>query len=178
MGRFPIHPSQPRRADSQHESKCRRCGISCHLALPINGTLVEIPGLHCQFLKPAADRAWVCSVYEDRFERAPWCHHADEALPLGFLARDCPYVVEAGVKRGKVRLREPLVTQMWPVLLQGVMAEGVPPHVDRAAFLAEVARREGRRYELIETDRADNRLQLRPADLQEHADPANQTGER
>lgn len=162
MGRFETRSSDSPRSDPAHEALCRRCGISCHLALPVGEQLVEIPALHCKFLAPQPDRKWQCTVYEERFEKAPWCHHADEALPLGFLARDCPYTLQAGLKRGKIRLREPLLSRYWPKLLAAVMREGVPKHVNQQAFLAEVARRQGQAYELIDRGTTDNRLQLRP----------------
>lgn len=162
MARFSTRTSKSLRSDPQHEAQCRRCGISCHLALPVGSQMVEIPSLHCQFLAPQPDRKWTCTVYNERFEKAPWCHHATDAAPAGLLARDCPYAIAAGVKRGKIRLREPLLSRYWPQLFAGVQQEGVPRYVNQAAFLAEVARREGRAWELIDLGRDDNRLTLRP----------------
>ncbi len=162
MGGFPIRSPGSQRSDPQHEELCRRCGISCHLALRVNGTLVEVPGLRCKFLAPRGDRKWQCTVYKERFDKAPWCHHADEAVPLGFLARDCPYALNAGATVGKVRLREPLLSKVWPALLAAVIEEGVPRYVDQEAFLAEVERREGSPYELLEDDGLDHPFQLRP----------------
>ena len=149
MARFPISASGPRPSDPEHEARCRRCGISCHLALPVGGQMVEIPGLHCKFLRPGTDRKWRCDVYEHRFELAPWCHHANEAVPLGFLARDCPYLLDGGGGPGKIRLREPLLSRYWPTLLAAVVREGVPDYVDTEAFLAEVNRREQVPHRLI-----------------------------
>lgn len=161
MAQFPIRPP-PRRADSEHEGKCRRCGISCHLALPVRGTPVVIPGLRCKFLVARPAQTWACSVYETRFELAPWCHHADDAAPLGFLARDCAYALEHGGGLGKVRLREPLLTRVWPQLLAGVREQGVPLHASGDAFLVEVARREGQPYRLEPWPEHPDRLRLVP----------------
>ncbi|GEM_PF-2010406 len=165
MGRFPIQADLNRRSDADHEAKCRRCGISCHLALPVGGStaMMVVPELHCRFLA-RMDDGWGCTVYDERFERAPWCHHADDAAPIGLLARDCPHVVEAGIKRGKVVLREPLLSQYWPRMMAAIAQLGVPIHIDRDAFVAEVTRREGRPHELVAWPGDPERLRLVPVE--------------
>ena len=170
MARFPVR-SQARPSDPAHEARCRRCGVSCHLALPIGAQNVVIPGLHCRFLAEIAGGSFVCTVYEQRFEKAPWCHHANEAAPLGMLARDCSYAIEASAKKGKIRLREPLLSRYWPHLLAAVIREGVPRHVDQERFLAEVQRREGRRWQLIDPGPERNRLLLQPAEDEDPSPP-------
>src|SRR5258707_1179574 len=36
--------------EAEHEALCRRCGISCHFALPVNGVPMVIDELRCKFL--------------------------------------------------------------------------------------------------------------------------------
>ncbi len=120
--------------------------------------------MRCRFLAAQGQGRWACSVYEERFEKAPWCHHADAAVGLGFLARDCPYVVAAGGRRGKIRLREPLLTATWPRLLAAIVAQGVPEYIDTAAFLQEVERRQGKPYHLLPWPNRDGWLRLIPPD--------------
>lgn len=135
------------RSDARHEAQCRRCGVSCHLAIPVNNTPVMIPGLRCRHLQRDGAQ-WGCGVYARRFEVAPWCHHADVAGPQGFLARDCPYVIEGGYRRGKVKLGEAAYRRYWPALLAEIGRHGVPEWVNREALLAEITAREGGAWRL------------------------------
>ncbi len=137
----PIAPGQSGRSDELHENKCRRCGVSCHVAVPLLGRTIVVPGLHCQFLQQQPDGKFDCSVYADRFTRAPWCHHADLAAPLGYLADDCPYGVQPGL--GKTLLPQAQFDRVWPRLLRTLLQWGVPSLVAQAPLLAELQRREG-----------------------------------
>lgn len=148
------------RADADHEGKCRRCGISCHMAIPSDRHgLVAVPGLRCQFLEQEPDGRFGCTVYLDRFARAPWCHHADEAAPLGYLASDCPYGTPPGL--GKVRLPDDEFDRVWPEMLRKMRSWGVPIYVHRDALIAEVRRRTGIAYELEPWPGDPERLRLR-----------------
>ncbi len=162
--RFPIQHGQTGRSDREHEDKCTRCGTSCHLAVPIGERAVVVPGLHCKFLSAQTDGRFSCTVYGERFERAPWCHHADTAAPAGFLSLDCAYARERGMTKGKERLAEDELALLWPELLQRVRSWGVPNHVGRAALLLEVAAREGGAYELVPWPGDSSRWMLRPVE--------------
>lgn len=164
MPLIPTRAGQPGRADSEHEDKCRRCGASCHLAVPHDDLAVVFPGLHCRYLSRESDGRFSCTVYPTRFEVAPWCHHADVAVPQGFMATDCPYAMEQGVTDGKSVLSEPELERIWPELLARVRAWGVPSFVGREALLREVTRREGTAWELVPWPGDPERLLLRPAD--------------
>jgi hypothetical protein len=133
-------------ADDINEDKCRRCGISCHVAVPCRDRLVVVPGLHCKFLSQEDDGRFGCTVYADRYAQAPWCHSAAEAAPLGYLADDCPYGTPAGM--GKIRLPDAEFDTVWPELLRKLRFWGLPIHVSEAALLAEVVRREGGTWRL------------------------------
>lgn len=121
--------------------------------------LVAVPGLRCQFLEPGEADRFDCTVYAERFARAPWCHHADEAAPLGYLAEDCPYGTPPGL--GKVRLDDATFDRVWPELLRKMRSWGVPVYVHRAALLAEVQRRTGTAYVLEPWPGDPERLRLR-----------------
>lgn len=161
----PAGPGEPGRDDAAHEAQCRRCGISCHVAVPLGSgrrqRLIAVPGLHCRYLQQDLDGRFGCSVYAERFALAPWCHHADVAGPLGYLAHDCPYGTPAG--QGKIRLTENELQAVWPELLWVIEQGGVPNFVDRDALLAEVGRREGRQFVLVPDPRDPEQLLLRPA---------------
>lgn len=131
----------PGRDDAAHEGQCRRCGVSCHLAIPVNGTPVTIPGLRCQFLEREG-ALWGCQVYANRFEQAPWCHHADVAAPQGFLANDCPYALQGGHTHGKITLTGASYDRIWSALLGEIKRCGVPTWIHQDALIEELQRRE------------------------------------
>jgi hypothetical protein len=146
------------RTDDVHEDRCRRCGTSCHIAIPVRERHVVVPGVHCKFLSEGEDGKFGCTVYADRFTQAPWCHHADVAGPLGYLADDCPYGVPAGT--GKVRLSEVEFARNWPEILRKLRFWGVPVYVHEASLLAAVSRREGGQWCLEPWPGDDERLRL------------------
>lgn len=124
----------------EHESLCRRCGMSCHFAVPVNGLPVVIDALRCKFLGRDGEGRFACTVYDRRFELAPWCHTAEDALAQGLLAKDCPYARGIPGYRGKVRLSPQLLKQVLPALRAEVARAGVPIGADpdaAAALLAE-----------------------------------------
>ncbi len=157
-------PTDPSASDSQltdqaREGLCRRCGASCHVAVPAGdlGSVV-VPGLHCQFLVGDGDR-FACSVYERRFEAAPWCHTAQEAQPLGYLANDCPYGAHP---EGKVVLAQQDLDRTFPAILRNLRAWGVPTYIDRTALLAQLESRTRRRWALDPWPGDPERLRVRP----------------
>jgi uncharacterized cysteine cluster protein YcgN (CxxCxxCC family) len=115
--------------DPDHEALCRRCGVSCHAALPVNGLPVVVPGVHCRYLVPEPGGTFACSVYERRLEVAPWCHTADEALAAGLLAQDCPYVRGVAGYRGKARLHPRLLRTVLPAVRRELLERGAPDWV-------------------------------------------------
>ena len=124
----------------EHEALCRRCGMSCHFAVPVNGLAVVIDELRCKFLARDADGRFLCSVYDRRFEAAPWCHTAHSALDGGFLAQDCPYARGVAGYRGKVRLSPALLRKVLPAIRAEVARAGAPIGADPDAvttFLAQ-----------------------------------------
>ena len=129
-----------------HEAQCRRCGVSCHVAVPLGARVVVVPDLHCRFLLQPSPGTFACAVYAERFRAAPWCHHADVAGPLGYLAVDCPH---GRAEVGKVRVSEAEFAKLWPEIWRILRGWGVPAFIDQAAFLAMVARRTGRAWELV-----------------------------
>jgi hypothetical protein len=137
--------------EEQHEALCRRCGMSCHFAVPVNGLAVVVDALRCKFLGRAEDGRFHCTVYERRFEVAPWCHTAESALAAGFLAQDCPYARGVAGYRGKARLSPSLMQKVRPALRAEVARMGAPIGADPEAALAFVAEAGGSwRYTISE----------------------------
>ncbi len=161
---------RPGRDDPDHEALCRRCGVSCHLAVVLYGVPVMVPGLHCQFLAADRNGRYDCSVYAQRFDRAPWCHHADVGGPAGFLASDCPYTRGLDGVQGKVRLGNAALVEQWPDLLARMRAWGVPDFIDREALIADVSHRTGRQWRLTSWPMDSDRLRLEPCEDGGHSD--------
>ncbi|MSQ85099.1 MAG: hypothetical protein EXR77_19865 [Myxococcales bacterium] len=154
-----VAPTAGPTVDGAKEDLCRRCGASCHVAVPVDEMgAVVVAGLHCQFLQRDGDR-FACSVYTERFERAPWCHTAEQAQPLGYLASDCPYGAH---QEGKKTLPAAEFARVFPSILRNLRAWGLPTYIDRGAFLSELYTRTGRRWALDPWPGDAERLRLRP----------------
>ncbi len=126
MAERPAQPPLAELSAAAHEALCRRCGMSCHFAIPVNGLAVVVDALRCKFLTRDDDGRYRCSVYERRFELAPWCHTAHDALAGGFLAKDCPYARGVPGYRGKVRLSPALLQKVLPAIRAEVARAGAP----------------------------------------------------
>ncbi len=123
-------PAGPYGLTAEHEALCRRCGLSCHFGLPVNGLAVAIPGLRCRFLIEDGPGHFACTVYADRFARAPWCRSVAVALEEGLLAQDCPYARGRAGYRGKVWLHRRLLAQVLPAVRRHLLQVGLPESVD------------------------------------------------
>ena len=114
--------------------------MSCHATVSDgNGRDVVVKGMHCKFLVVETDGTTACSVYETRFEAAPWCHHSSEAKGLGMLRAGCPYNDKSG---GKVLLRDDAYDTIWPSLLPQILRHVWSHWISPAPFLTELAKRE------------------------------------
>ena len=83
-----------------------------------------------------------CTVYEERYERAPWCHSAEDAMAQGLLAQDCPYVRHEGVKgyKGKTTLKRSLREKVEPAICEDIINNGVPYGLSEKGIKAFLAR--------------------------------------
>jgi hypothetical protein len=73
---------------ASREAVCRRCGQCCHAKIIVEGEVIYSP-FPCRYLD---EQTRLCTVYERRFEANPDCLTVDEAIRLGALPADCPYV--------------------------------------------------------------------------------------
>ena len=149
--------------DEVHEAKCRRCGVSCHFAVPINGLPVVVDGIHCRFLEDTGQGTFRCGVYEERFEHAPWCHTVDSSLKNGLLAQDCLYASGVSGYRGKTRLSKRLEQRVLPHVRAELMAHGVPVGVSTEGVQRFMSRTGGGEW-AFELSEDGSRFRLRPVD--------------
>ena len=63
-------------------------GLCCYESVFVKGVQIVVDH-HCEFFD---DEARKCTVFKERFERAPWCLTVEEMKKLGTLPRKCPYV--------------------------------------------------------------------------------------
>lgn len=110
----------------EHEAMCRRCGVSCHMAIEAGPEKYVIEEIHCRFLGRAEDGKYACTVYEKRFEVAPWCHTAVDALTTGNLAYDCPYTRHIPGYKGKVWAPAAVRVKLMPVVRKKLIDDGLP----------------------------------------------------
>jgi uncharacterized cysteine cluster protein YcgN (CxxCxxCC family) len=144
-----------------HEALCRRCGISCHFAVPVNGLPVVVDDLHCRFLEQEDDGRFKCSVYTERYERAPWCHSAEEALENGLLAQDCPYAAGTSGYRGKTRVHTRLQAKVLPAIRAEVITYGLPAGASVDGIKRFMARTGGGTWDVVLSPDG-SRLMVRP----------------
>lgn len=97
---------------------CQRCGVSCHAAVPLGERLLVVENLHCIFFEWDKQGKGNCTVYRDRFERAPWCMLASAAAPLSFLRKGCAYTKPGS--KGRERLHVSDYDAMWPQISEAV----------------------------------------------------------
>lgn len=125
---------------ADHEAKCRRCGVTCHLPVEVGSVKYVVEGLHCRFLVRDANSRYSCSVYENRFERAPWCHSAKEALATGHLAADCPYAADVPNFNGRLWAPPDVLEKLVPIVRQELIANGLPISGNPEGALSILAR--------------------------------------
>ena len=106
----------------------------------IYGRQIVVEHLHCKFLVLEAPGRTSCSVYEERFEKAPWCMPYTLALKMNAYAKDCPYV-ENGV--GKERVPEEEYERLWPRIAEDITArQAVPANFTWAKFFEDAEKRD------------------------------------
>ena len=144
--------STEQRTHAEHEALCRRCGNSCHFAIPINGLPIVIDDLHCRYLAPVGEGRFECTVYEERFQLAPWCRTAAQALDEGLLSQTCLYARDVPGYRGKTRLQPRLLAPVTPAIRAEVLRCGVPIGASKEGILRFLARTGGGTWRLCENE--------------------------
>ena len=143
-------------SDPEHEALCTRCGTSCLFAIDVDDVPVVIPELRCRFLAQDGAGRHLCSVYPNRFERAPWCETALDALSEGLLGQDCGYVRALGPPNyvGKRRLTAEQRKTLLPILREALVEHGAPVGASREGLQELLTASGGGDFELVETEDA------------------------
>ena len=74
-----------------HEALCTNCGACCFLTVRIGGGWGNGSTMRCPYLEGDAPGGYRCTVYADRYARAPWCKPIEAFVAQGAAPRDCPY---------------------------------------------------------------------------------------
>lgn len=84
-GRDPRHATD---GNAEHEGLCTQCGKCCYKKI-IVGNLIVITPFPCEFLDTATN---LCTVYEERFEKNPYCLNIEQGMNASAFPPDCGYV--------------------------------------------------------------------------------------
>ena len=97
------------------------------MAIKVGEENIIFPEIHCRFLGTSPeDGKFTCTVYEQRFEKAPWCHTAEDAIKDGHLAQDCLYASDVPGYRGKLWATESMRARLVPLLRKKLLEDGLP----------------------------------------------------
>jgi hypothetical protein len=94
-----------------------------------------LPDVHCRFLGRDEGGRYACTVYETRFEEAPWCIWADEAKQGSLLSIDCPYHRGVPDQKGKTFLNDRLLGTVAPQIAAQLLKSGIPEWVTKEGVL-------------------------------------------
>ena len=110
------------------EDLCTQCGTCCSASVPTDdGHQLVVKGLKCKFLLKKSETQHVCSVYETRFQEAPWCMSLMKGFDNQAYPSDgsCPYVMSKSYK-GKVTVSDEEYTRIEPQIIKSFMEKGQP----------------------------------------------------
>jgi uncharacterized cysteine cluster protein YcgN (CxxCxxCC family) len=143
--------------EEQREALCNRCGTSCHFGMEIDDVTVVIEELHCRFLAKKDDDTFGCTVYAERFEKAPWCADLEQSLSGGLLSQVCPYVQASGDPdyQGKHWLTTAQRRDLLPVIRRALIEEGAPMGVSLEGLRLLMERSGGGEFEYTELPESD-----------------------
>lgn len=87
-GAAPRDPRHALDANPEHEGLCTQCGKCCYKKVIIGPTVFITP-FPCEFLDTETN---LCTVYEERFEKNPYCLAVDQGMQVSAFPEDCGYV--------------------------------------------------------------------------------------
>ena len=111
---------------NHNEKICNRCGICCHPSFQIGIRKIIIEQIHCKFLKKEQNGKTYCSVYDSRFDKAPWCLTLKQAIRQQMLAHNCPYVKNINGFNGKFTLSSKILKNYYPEIEKHILKYGIP----------------------------------------------------
>lgn len=88
------------------ESVCSNCGDCCCASINIGKSIIVVPELPCRFLVIKSSGKFNCSVYEERFAKAPWCQDLLSGALTGAYPVSCNYMKGLSGYNGGIKLTE------------------------------------------------------------------------
>lgn len=119
------------------------------MAIEVGDSKIILEEIHCRFLGKAGDGRYACTVYEKRFEVAPWCHTAEDAAKTGNLSQDCLYASGIPGYNGKHWATPLWRKRLLPIVRKKLIQEGLTLHASPDSAL-KVLTSEGEDWSFIE----------------------------
>lgn len=118
------------------EDYCTSCGKCCKGKVELKkGVTIMLDHLGCKFL--GGDNR--CTVYPERFKKAPWCLDTADMIAKGAAAHDCPYIVDLKDYIAPIELSKSDFKKIKP-LIKAVLNNSDTVHYDKKQlkdFLSE-----------------------------------------
>ena len=117
--------------DKPLEEYCTDCGACCRPSVLIAAKGVPklrvlLKDLYCKFAS-IEDGKSKCSVYKDRFSKAPWCANLKEMIEQGIAPGDCPYITEVEGYQPSVDLEDTEYKELLPFLKAALKSGDTSP---------------------------------------------------
>jgi len=125
------------------ESYCNNCGDCCSPSVLVKSTRTSpfkilVKDLKCKFSK-SVNGSNTCSVYSERFSKAPWCLDLKGMIKGGAAPYHCPYVETLKGYSPTLELNSTQYGTMLPLLKKAVSQGDTAPFedLDIKKFLGE-----------------------------------------
>ncbi len=125
------------------ESYCNNCGDCCSPSVLVKSTRtspfkVLVKDLKCKFSK-SVNGDNTCTVYNERFNKAPWCLDLKGMIKGGVAPLHCPYVETLKGYSPTLELNDPQYKTVLPLLKKAVSEGDVSPFasLDIKTFLGD-----------------------------------------
>ena len=113
------------------ESYCTNCGACCRPSVLVKSSTISpfkilVKGLSCKFNKSANGES-LCTVYEDRFEKASWCLDLKGMIKEAAAPSDCPYVEGLDGYKPTLELSDKHYNMVSPLLKKAIVGGDTSP---------------------------------------------------
>lgn len=113
------------------ESYCNNCGDCCSPSVIVKSSSsspfkILVKDLSCKFSKSVNGES-ACTVYSERFSKAPWCLDLKGMIKSGVAPSDCPYVETLPGYSPTLSLNPPQYGAVLPLLKKAISEGDISP---------------------------------------------------